>query len=61
MSVYAVKPSLVGHYFGLLVHFPPIFIICFSVTVDHSRVKLKEKPGVECSDYINANYITVSL
>ena len=28
--------------------------------VDHSRVMLTPIEGVECSDYINANYVTVS-
>ncbi len=35
-------------------------ILVFVVLVDHSSVKLKLIPGVECSDYINANYVTVS-
>ena len=27
--------------------------------VDHSRVELELLDGVECSDYINANFISV--
>ena len=29
-------------------------------TVDHSRVELQLRDGIECSDYINANFISVS-
>ena len=39
---------------------PPFSLPPVCYPVDHSSVKLKLIPGVECSDYINANYITVS-
>ena len=37
-----------------------VYVCACTRVVDHSAVKLKLKPGVECSDYINANYIAVS-
>lgn len=53
---------------------PSLFLLCsfcvtctsfysltFCLTVDHSRVRLTPIEGVECSDYINANYVTVSF
>ena len=37
------------------------YSLMFCLTVDHSRVRLTPIEGVECSDYINANYVTVSF
>ena len=37
------------------------YFLTFCLTVDHSRVRLTPIEGVECSDYINANYVTVSF
>ena len=36
-------------------------IVLLRSSVDTCRVKLAEIPGVECSDYVNASYIDVSL
>ena len=32
---------------------------CFSFSVDHSRVALAPREGIDGSDFINANYIAV--
>lgn len=37
------------------------YCFLFSVLVDHSRVKILPVDDIEGSDYINANYIPVTL
>ena len=36
------------------------YSVCWWYTDDHNRVRLKQFPGREGSDYINASYIDVS-
>ena len=66
MSFYsfsAANPEQVTYHFIFIENLLDFYDYCchFYVVDDHTRVVLKTQPGLVHSDYINANYIDVSV